>query len=64
MIDMESLIKKITILPPQLLQEVADYVDFIESKNNKKIALKANDITLASQYVLGKDWLKPEEDEA
>ena len=51
-------------LPPYLLEEVEDYIDFIQFKrvtiNNEQI----NNITLASQDSLSKDWIKPEEDEA
>lgn len=32
MISREILVKKIEILPPYLLQEVADYIDFVEYK--------------------------------
>jgi hypothetical protein len=64
MINRESLVKKIEVLPPYLLQEVADYIDFIEYKKYRKSNFKIDDITLASEKSLTKDWLKPEEDEA
>ncbi|AEB76005.1 DUF2281 domain-containing protein [Clostridium botulinum] len=63
MINKEGLVKKIETLPPYLLQEVADYIDFIEFKKNKKNNFKIEDITLASEKSLAKEWLKPEEDE-
>lgn len=64
MISKEILVKKIEILPPYLLQEVADYIDFVEYKKYRKNNMKISDITLASENSLSKDWLKPEEDEA
>lgn len=59
MINKEALVKKIEILPPYLLQEVADYIDFIKYKN----AIKENETILLSEKSLAKEWLKPEEDE-
>lgn len=64
MINRETLLKKIASLPPYLLEEVDDYIDFIQFKKVKNNNIKVNDITLASQDSLGKDWLKPEEEEA
>ena len=64
MINKEVLVKKIESLPSDLLKEVADFIDFIEYKGKKNNDLKANDITLASEKSLAKDWLKPEEEEA
>ena len=64
MINKDVLVKKIETLPPYLLQEVADYIDYIEFKKNRKSNLKIDDITLASEENLAKDWLKPEEDKA
>jgi hypothetical protein len=64
MISREILVKKIEILPPYLLQEVADYIEFVEYKKYRKSNAQISDITLASEKSLSKDWLKPEEDEA
>lgn len=64
MINREILVKKIEILPPYLLQEVADYIDFIEYKKCRKNDVHISDITLASEKSLSKDWLKPEEEDA
>jgi len=64
MINREILLKKIESLPPYLLEEVDDYIDFIQFKKVKNNNTRVDDITLASQDSLGKDWLKPEEDEA
>lgn len=64
MINIEAIVKEIEKLPPHLLQEVADYIDFIKYKKSKDKNLKTDDITLASEKSLAKDWLRPEEDEA
>ncbi|MFZ3132439.1 MAG: DUF2281 domain-containing protein [Desulfosporosinus sp.] len=64
MISKETLVKKIEILPPYLLQEIADYIEFIELKKLRKSSLNIDDITLASEKSLAKDWLKPEENDA
>jgi hypothetical protein len=64
MINRETVVKKIEELPPHLLQEVADYIDFIKYKRSKYKNFKVDDITLASEKSLAKDWLKTEEDEA
>ena len=64
MITRESLVKKIEVLPTYLLQEVDDQIDFIEYKKSRNNKFKIQDITLASEKSLSKDWLRPEEDEA
>ncbi|HZK33495.1 MAG TPA: DUF2281 domain-containing protein [Tissierellaceae bacterium] len=64
MINREKLVKKIEKLPPYLLEEVANYVDYVEFKKSKRNQFKIKDITLASEESLSKDWLKSEEDEA
>jgi len=64
MISRELLVRKIEILPPYLLQDVADYIDFVEYKKYRKNSTKISDITLASEKSLSKDWLKPEEEDA
>jgi hypothetical protein len=64
MIRRELLVRKIEILPPYLLKDVADYIDFVEYKKYRKNNIKISDITLASEKSLAKDWLKPEEDDA
>lgn len=49
MVSRESLVKKIEVLPPYLLQEVADYIDFIQYKKYIKDNFKIDNITLASE---------------
>ena len=64
MINREILAKKIEKLPLDLLEEVANYIDYIEFREAKENQLGIQNITLASEKSLSKDWLKPEEDEA
>lgn len=64
MFNRDSLIKRIEVLPPHLIQEVVDFIDFIQYKRNRNNNLSTYDITLASEKALAKDWLKPEEDDA
>ena len=47
----------------KLLEEVDGYIDFIKFKKVNNNNRRVDDITLASQESLGKDWLKPEDDE-
>ena len=61
MADTDILIKEIETLPPSVIDEVYDFVLYLK---HKAIRLKVEDITLASEYVLSKDWLLPEEDAA
>lgn len=63
MTSKKTLVKKIENLPSNLLEEVANFIDFIEYKEKKK-SFRINNITLASEESLAKDWLKPEEEEA
>ncbi len=64
MISKEAVVKEIEKLPPHLLEEVAEYIDFIKYKKSKNKNLEIDDITLASEESLAKDWLRPEDDEA
>jgi len=64
LINKEILAKKIEKLPLDLLEEVANYIDYIEFREAKENQLGIQNITLASEKSLSKDWLKPEEDEA
>ena len=57
----EMIVKEIETLPQNLLEEVYDFVGYLKIK---KLEKHIRDITLASEYSLAKDWLKPEEDEA
>ena len=56
----EVLMNEIKEVPEPFLTEVLDFVHFIKAK----IAREKLDIAVMSESSLGKDWLKPEEDEA
>ena len=63
--QVEYLVKEIQSLPPSLIMEIADYIGYIKKKHNINTQeLMVDDITLASESSLAKDWLKPEEEEA
>ena len=55
--DKQLLIREIESMPPQIIEEVYNFVSFLKIKNTDK-----SDITLASEKALAKDWLLPEED--
>lgn len=56
----DLLLNEIDQTPEPLLEEILDFVQFLKSK-----ALgPAFETARASEPVLGKDWLRPEEDEA
>jgi hypothetical protein len=58
-------LKEIDSLPPKVLKEVADFISYVKYKYNiNDKSIKIDEITLASEKSLAKDWLKPEEDEA
>ena len=59
MTDRNALIKEIETLPPHFINEVSIFIGYLKMKITKN-----NDITLASEPALAKDWLLPEEDEA
>ena len=56
----DLLMNEINEVPEPLLTEVLDFVHFIKAK----MAREKLDIALMSESSLGKDWLKPEEDQA
>ena len=60
MANTDVLIKEIETLPPSFIDEVYNFVLYLK---HKAIRLKIEDITLASEYVLSKDWHLPEEDD-
>ncbi len=57
----ERLLEKIEKASETTLQEVLDFLMFIESK---RIQTERLEISLLSESVLAEDWLTPEEDEA
>ncbi|MFN4178743.1 MAG: DUF2281 domain-containing protein [Armatimonadota bacterium] len=58
--EKEAIIKEIDELPEDLLQEVLDFVRFLKSQAMKKRL----ETVILSERVLGRDWLRPEEEEA
>jgi hypothetical protein len=55
-----ELIREIETLPVAVLDELYDYIGFIRRQKAQKVS----DITLASERVLAREWLTPEEDDA
>jgi hypothetical protein len=58
--EKEVVIREIQNLPPDLLQEVMDFVRFLKGK----AAQENMGTAVLSEAALAKDWLRPEEDEA
>ena len=58
MLSRQVLIDEIESLSPDFIDEVYHYVSFLRQYKPKI----PNDLTLASEHSLAKDWLLPEED--
>lgn len=58
----ELLHEELDLIPDSLLEEVYSFIKYL--KNKEKKSENIIDTSLASEAVLGKDWNKPEEDEA
>ena len=56
----QQLIEEIETLPPQIVEEVYDFVSFLKIKKTQDN--ESSDISLASEKSLAMDWLLPEED--
>ena len=56
----EAILKAVEELPEECLDDLATYVETLR----RTAPLHAVPTALASEAVLGKDWLRPEEDEA
>ena len=59
MTSKQDLIREIETLPFNLIDEAYRYISLLKQS---KTQIAANDITLASEKSLAKDWLSPEED--
>ncbi|WP_199346479.1 MULTISPECIES: DUF2281 domain-containing protein [unclassified Nostoc] len=57
----EQITQELEKLPEPLLQEILDFVQFLQAKYQKD---KTLEITIMSESSLQKDWLRPEEDSA
>lgn len=63
--EIDFIVKEIDTLPPEVLKEVVNYINYIKYRDKiNKGSAKINEIMLASEKSLAKDWLKLEEDEA
>jgi len=58
--DKKVVIRELEALPEPLLQEVLDFVRFLKTRATQEKL----DTAFLSETALGKDWLRPEEDEA
>lgn len=58
--EKEAVIREIEDLPATLLDEVLDFARFLK----RKAAQETVETARLSEQVLGRDWLRPEEDEA
>ena len=56
----EMILQAVDDLPGEYLEELADFVQFLKIK----VAHQKVPTALASEKVLSRDWLRPEEDEA
>ena len=56
----ELIVKEIDRLPPYYLNEILDFIHFLETKTAEEKMGPA----IASESSLKKDWMKVEEDEA
>ncbi len=56
----EIILEEIEHIPDPFLEEVVDFIQFLKTK----VTQNRLEITLASEPMLAKDWLRPEEDEA
>lgn len=57
----EKITQELEKLPEPVLQEILDFVQFLQTKHQRN---KMLEIKIMSESSLGKDWLKPEEDAA
>ncbi|QJB44080.1 DUF2281 domain-containing protein [Dolichospermum flos-aquae] len=57
----EQITQELEKLPEPVLQEILDFVQFLQTKHQQN---KMLEITIMSESSLAKDWLKPQEDAA
>lgn len=57
----EQITQELEKLPEPVLQEILDFVQFLQTKYQQN---KMLEITIMSESSLAKDWLTPEEDAA
>ena len=56
----QIILKEINRISEPILEEVLDFIRFLENKSLQK----ASETAILSEASLAKDWLKPEEDKA
>ena len=56
----QIILKEINKISEPILEEVLDFIRFLENKSLRK----ASETAILSEVLLAKDWLKPEEDKA
>ena len=56
----ELILSEIKKIPEPLLEEILDFIRFLETK----VLEQKMETAIASESSLKKDWLRPEEDEA
>lgn len=59
MLSKAALLKEIETLPDDCIDEVYKYILHLR---NEKMEIKCDEITLASEHSLSKEWLLPDED--
>ena len=57
----EQITQELENLPEPLLQEILDFVQFLQVKHQQ---MNTRQITILSESSLQKDWLRPEEEAA
>ena len=60
MTKIELIIREIQRVPEGLLDEILDFVRFVEAREGRH----PSETALASEAVLARDWLRPEEEAA
>ncbi len=63
-LERKKLLDELKKLPDNLLVEIYNYMQYVKFKTTYKKQVEIIETAFASQDVLSKDWLKPEEDKA
>jgi hypothetical protein len=63
-LERKKLLDEIKKLPDGLLDEIYNYLQYVKFKTLHKKQTEIIETAFASQDILSKDWLKPEEDKA
>ena len=58
-VDRKALVDKIAILPEPRVEEVADFVDFLLSRDGEQVMARA--LAEASEEAFGRVWNNPED---